>query len=471
MAGGVSKGQPGSVYRSPLRRSINTLGSAALAVSAIAPTASVFVVAPIAFMVQGTGAFWGFVIAGVISVGMAMCWAELGSAYPIAGGNYPLIARVLGRPVGFVALGLQLVNVVVIPSEFGLGAAQFLSVIWPGENPHLLGAGIVVVLGVIAVLSIRINARVTGLFVIIELLVLTVVTVLGFTHIHQSPSVLVSPHTFDVKGNSFPLTASALFAGVALAVYAYDGYQFPIVYSEEMRGRPRTVARAIFLSLTIAVVAELLPAIAVLMAAPSLSKLSTAGAPMGYVITAIGGSTVNTVISLGVALAILNATLAIMLSFGRILFSSGRDLAWPGPVNTWLATVHPRLRTPWVATAFVAAVGACLTAVSNLAALVTFTSVIAVVIYALVGLSALVSRLRQRGLSRPYRMPIWPLPPLVALAGLVIVATQQRPRNVAIVACFVIAASIYYVAYLHRRKSSRWLMLEPTTAEKEAFDR
>ena len=117
----------------------------------------------------------------------------------------------------------------------------------------------------------------------------------------------------------------------------------------------------------------------------------------------------------------------------------------------------------------VTAVGAGVTAVSNLAALVTFTGVTVVVIYSLVALSALVSRIRQQTLSRPYRMPIWPLPPLVALAGLVIVATQQAPRHVGIVACIVAAALIYYVAYLHRRQRGRWVMLEPTTVANEVL--
>jgi amino acid transporter len=190
---------------------------------------------------------------------------------------------------------------------------------------------------------------------------------------------------------------------------------------------------------------------------------------MQYMITAVGGSTLNTIISLGVALAIFNATLAIILSVSRILFSSGRDRAWPEPISTWLATLHPRLRTPWLATAFVGLVGAILTGVSSLAALVTFTGVILVVIYALIALSALVSRIRQKGLFRPYRMPLWPVPPLVALAGLVVVATQQTLHDVGIVAAFVVAALIYYVIYLRGRQDTRWVMLEPTTAEKEAL--
>jgi amino acid transporter len=465
---GGSTGNPSGTYQHGLRRAINTLGNVAISVSGITPTASVFIIAPVAFAAQGTGTFWAFVIAGVIGIGMAMCWGELGSAFPVVGGSYSLVSRVLGRPTGFVVFVLVLVTAIIIPSSIALGAGQYLSVIWPGENPNLIGAAIMVVTAIIAMLTIELNARVTGLFLSLELLVVLVVTILGFTHVHQSPSTLIFPHTYDAQGHSFPLALGAVLTGVATAVYAYNGYDSPIIYSEETRGPQRNVARAVFWSLTITVAAELIPVVAALLAAPSLAKLTTAATPMQYMITAVGGSTLNTIISLGVALAIFNATLAIILGFGRILYSSGRDRAWPEPISGWMAAIHPRFRTPWVATAFVGLVGAVLTAVSSLAALVTFTGVTLVVIYALIALSAVVSRVRQRGLFRPYRMPLWPLPPLVALAGLVIVATQQTLHDVAIVAGFVVAALLYYVIYLRGKQDSRWVMLAPTTAETEA---
>jgi uncharacterized membrane protein (GlpM family) len=73
----------------------------------------------------------------------------------------------------------------------------------------------------------------------------------------------------------------------------------------------------------------------------------------------------------------------------------------------------------------------------------------------------LVSRVTQKNVARPYRMPLWPLPPLVALAGIVIVATQQSLRDLLIVAAFVVAAVIYYFAYLYQRPTTNWVMLQP----------
>ena len=75
---------------------------------------------------------------------------------------------------------------------------------------------------------------------------------------------------------------------------------------------------------------------------------------------ATANGTVDTIVSLGIALAIFNATLAIILEFGRILYSASRDRAWPGVDNDWLVSVHPTFKSPWLATALVGIVWAVL---------------------------------------------------------------------------------------------------------------
>ena len=39
-----------------------------------------------------------------------------------------------------------------------------------------------------------------------------------------------------------------------------------------------------------------------------------------------------------------------IITLARVIYSSGRDKAWPGVINDWLAAVSPRFKTPWVAT-------------------------------------------------------------------------------------------------------------------------
>jgi amino acid transporter len=97
---------------------------------------------------------------------------------------------------------------------------------------------------------------------------------------------------------------------------------------------------------------------------------------------------------------------------------------------------------------------------------VTFTAVLIIVLYGLIAVTALVSRVRDKDITRPSRMPWWPLPPLLALAGVVIALTQQKPQDIWIVVILFAVAAVYYVAYLHRAKQDRWV---PHTVPEEAL--
>ena len=76
--------------------------------------------------------------------------------------------------------------------------------------------------------------------------------------------------------------------------------------------------------------------------------------------------------------------------------------------------------------------------------------------FALIALSALASRLRQPGLARPYRMPLWPLTPVVALAGVAVTVSLQTGRDLA-----------YESVYLRPRRDTHWILLEPPAGERD----
>ena len=73
---------------------------------------------------------------------------------------------------------------------------------------------------------------------------------------------------------------------------------------------------------------------------------------MNAFLLATSSSTVNDIVSLGITIAILNAVVAIVIQFGRVLYSSGRDRAWPGPVNAWMSSVATWVRPCSSARAF-----------------------------------------------------------------------------------------------------------------------
>ena len=112
-----------------------------------------------------------------------------------------------------------------------------------------------------------------------------------------------------------------------------------------------------------------------------------------------------------------NAIVAIVIQIGRVVFSSGRDALWTPTINKLFTRIHPRWDSPWLATLFLAIPSALLSFSSNLADLTSFSVLLIMLVYLIVALSALMSRVLLHERAHPYRMPLWPLPALLAVLG------------------------------------------------------
>ncbi len=93
---------------------------------------------------------------------------------------------------------------------------------------------------------------------------------------------------------------------------------------------------------------------------------------------------------------------------------------------------------------------------SSLITVVTFTAVLIIVLYGLIAVSALVSRVRQKHLDRPSKMPLWPVPPVIALAGVVIALTKQKGSDLWLCAGIFAAALLYYFLFVRPRPGKYW---------------
>lgn len=461
----VSRPQGGR-YSQDLTRSIGVLGNIFITLSGITPAASVFIIAPIALAAAGSGSFLSYLFGGIVGVFMAFSWAELSAAYPIAGGDYALVwhafkgkAKGFAGPVSFVTFALYVDFIAFIPATIALGAGTYLGAV-AQVDPAVVGAIVMVVAALVAILNIRLNATITGIFLMIELAALLALTILGLTHF-KNPASLFSPVIGSSGGLLGPAAFAAIFATTAVSIFSYNGYANAVNFAEETTGSSRNIARAILLSLIITVLAELVPITAVIVGSPSLAKLTTSAVPLQYFIQATAGATLYKIISLGIVLAILNATIAIVLSYARILYSSARDHAWPGPMNDWLKSVHPRLGSPAIATAFVGILGAILCLTVPLATLVNLTGASLVADYAVIAIAALVARPVGATARSPYRMPAWPLPPLLALLSLVYVFTQQTPLLLEVTLITMGVGLVYWLLVIRPQGERAWVLKDP----------
>ena len=457
--------QPVSITPAPrLRRGLRVLGALLITLSAITPASSVFIIAPGVMKQAGSGAIWSFLAAAVVGVFMAFVYAELASAFPLTGGEYAIVGRTLGRLPGFMIMGLILVTQVIIIAVIALGVGIYLSAVFHDLNGPVVAAITVVVAAVFGVLDVRLNAWVTGIFLAIEIVALVVVSFLGFVNVER-------PLFAEPVAGSPPaaVTFGVIGAATAIAIFAYNGYGSAVVLGEETTDAPKRIARTILWALVITVIAEMVPVIAVLLGSPSLDGLFGAENLMEYFITSRGSSGLNTAISLAIALAIINAVLAILLLTARLFFSTGRDGAWPRPANRALSAIHPRFRTPWIATLVVGVLsaGACFI---DLDTLLVVTGSSLIVVYAALCLASIVGRRNGSTAHGAYRMRWYPLPPLLAIAGMGYVTWQTAKDTVIgrpslfVTLGILVLAGLYYAV-----RRGEWALRGPES-ESESED-
>jgi amino acid transporter len=180
-------------------------------------------------------------------------------------------------------------------------------------------------------------------------------------------------------------------------------------------------------------------------------------------VTAWSNSAVGTFVSLCVALAIINAGIVIVIQNSRVLFASARDKAWPEPVNNVFSKLG-RFGSPWVATLAVGVPGALLCFV-NLDTLYGVTGVSVTGMYLLVAVAALLSRRGHHKHTPAWRMPLWPAMPVLLIAVLAYVLSQQETVYLLWTGGITAGATLYWVFYLRPRGETRWLVSIPEDAQ------
>ncbi len=447
-----------------LKRSLRVFGTLLLTLSAVTPASSVFVIVPDVITQAGTGAFWAMILGALLSVPTAYVYAELSSAFPIAGGEYCMVGRTVGRDAGIAIMWLNAFSSLLTPAAFGLGCAAFIGAVIPGLNTTAVAVAIILVTTVLGILHIRTNAWVTGLFLLVELLALAAITVLGFAHMRRPLSGIAFHPVFLDHGALHPAPLAVIGLATSVAIFAYNGYGSAVYFAEEMHNVRAAVAKTILWALVITVITELVPVIAVLLGAPDLKSLFASDNPFSDFVVTAGGSLFNQAVSVGIALAIINAVLATVLQNARFFYRTGHDGTWHGLINHAFTVTHPRFQSPWLATliAGLVSIGLCFLGL-DLILMLTGTGI--VLVYVGVCLAAIFGRRSGASDAAHYRMPLYPLWPAIGLIALAYVLYTSaldpelgRP-SLLINGGIVLMSIAYYRLVLRRGRD--WVLSEP----------
>ncbi|MFD4943336.1 APC family permease [Streptomyces sp. NPDC058239] len=442
-----------------LRRSIGVVGGTLLTLSCVTPASTLFVVVPDLFSSLGTYTALTIAIGSLLCIAVAFCYSELGTLIPSAGGEYAMVSTMAGRLAGWLVFVLSLLVVMIVPPVIAMGTADYLAPVVHIPAPAA-GAGVMVLATLAGLLDLRANAWITGIFLVLEVIAAGVVAVLGFAHSERGASALV--HGSVASGSTTStVTAMMVVSGLAIALFITQGFSTAVYLSEELENPRRNVARTVLATLAISTAVILVPVIAITLGAPDLAALTSGD--LNTMVAAWSNSAVGTFVSLCVALAIINAGIVMVIQNSRVLFASARDKAWPEPINNALSRLG-RFGSPWVATLVVGIPGAALCFV-NLDTLYGVTGVSVTGMYLLVAVAALLCRRGTHRDAPAWRMPLWPAIPVLLIAVLAYILTQQETEYLLWTGGITAVATLYWALYLRPRRETRWLVSIPEDAQ------
>lgn len=398
-------------YHQRLSRTLGSFSSFAAGFSYISILTGMFQLFGFGYGFGGPGLFWTwlFVLAGQFAV--ALCFAELGARFPIAGSVYQWSKQLTGsqhRPAGAWTAGwAMLVGSIVTVAAVSIALQIVLPPIWSGfqvfadnaVNAVFLGCCLLVATTVINILGVRVISIVNNVGVFVELAGAVAIIVLLLFSARRGPDVVLHTQNagVDLPGYGIFGYGAAFVVAVIMPAYVMFGFDTASSLAEETRDPRRRVPRAILNALGAAGIAGALLLLFALMAAPTLDVATLQKGGLPLVLASALGPVVAKLLLIGVAIAIAVCTLAIHTASIRIMFSMARDNNLP--FSARLARVSAHRKSPVVPAVVVGLVAALILLVNignpQVFTLVTSVAIITVYIaYLLVTVPLLRERLR-----------------------------------------------------------------------------
>lgn len=404
-------------YKQELRRRLKVWHVVCLAMADASPAMAVLLLSAGVFAVGGTFGVGSMIILSFIVILIALCLGELASMYPSTGGSYSMVAHVLPEPFAWITLFNFLLQGVVIPASLMLGIVIFAKNLFPGlEAPdQLIALVLLLISGGIAMTRVEVGAAVNIVILIIQLIVVGLIVLAAFVSPQQNVvDVVFNP--MRLEGDVLvPVTLAIAFATLAPAFNVLNGYDATCGFVEELVGGERDVGRAVVVAAICASVLITLPLLAGVIAAPDLVAFLNAEAPIVHSVESALGPWASTAVNIGVIAALFNGALTLQMYFGRGVYASARDGLWPPAISRRLAEIN-RFKSPGWGVAALVAPAAVLIFMTSLDWLIIFAGTMIAMVYFMVGIAAFWSRITQKDAERPFRMPFWPLPPLIVIA-------------------------------------------------------
>jgi amino acid transporter len=363
-----------------------------------------------------TALMLAWLLGGVVSLAGAMCYAELATTYPNAGGDYHFLTRAFGKNIAFLFAWARLTviptgSVALMAFIFGDYASQLFR--FDAYSASIYAALIVVALTALNILGIHQSKRAQNLLTAAEVMGVLMVIVAGLALAGAGSQ----PQQVDGSEQSATLPSHAAWGMMMIFILlTYGGWNDAGYISAEIRGPRRNMARALLLSICVITALYLLINFAYVKGL-GLQGMAGSEAVASDLMQMVAGERGAQLISLLIAVSALTSANATILMGARSNYALGRDFSIFSALGRW----NPRAGAPIVALIVQGAITLALVLVGTLTrkgfeTMVEYTAPVFWFFFLLTGISLFILRAREPEAPRPFRVPLYPLTPILFCA-------------------------------------------------------
>jgi amino acid transporter len=347
-----------------------------------------------------------WLLGGGMSLVGALCYAELATAYPHAGGSYHYFMRSFGKEIAFLFAWarmtvIQTGSIALVAFVFGDYASQILPL--GNYSPSLYAAFGIAFLTVLNLMSVQQGKWTQNLLTLTKVVGLLLVVVVGFATSTAAP--VVSAEETEPRG--------AFGLAMLFVLLTYGGWNEAAYISAELRRVQRNMSRALIWSIGIITGIYLLVNLAYVQGLGISGIVQSEAVAADLMRRAVGEGGAK-FISCLIAISALGAINATIFTGARTNYALGQDF----PLFAFLGRWSDRTNTPFNALLVQGVIALALVLLGTLTrngfeTMVDYTAPVFWFFFLLSGVSLFVLRRREPEVPRPFRVPAYPLTPLL----------------------------------------------------------
>ena len=356
-----------------------------------------------------------WVIAGIMTITAGLTAAEVSAAIPKTGGMMVYIEEIYGKKLGFLTGWMQSVlffpaTIAAISVMFGQQAAILLgneSLVIP------MTVGVILLIGILNTFGSKTSGAIQTVSTVCKLIPLVLIIVFGFIK-GGGDNPIVQPLVAE------GISPTGVIGQLLVAIlFAYDGWINVGTLAGEMKNPGKDLPKAIVGGLSLVMAVYVVINLAYLWVLPA-NELAQYASPASAVATELFGPIGGKIITVGILISVFGCINGYLLTGPRIIYTLGQQKSIPvifGKLN--------KNDVPANATLLMAVLAA-LYALSGQFNLLSDLSMFAVwSFYVLTFIGVMKLRKTHPNLNRPYKVPLYPIVPLIAIfSGLFVVLNQ-----------------------------------------------